>query len=133
MGIDGYTFLEKLPVQVKQVERVGRPEIDSFQNAVRREGKHKGYIIGFGFTRGAGEEAARVEQTEGLEIALVKVSSILDNPLDSDPRPGLDKFAFDLLESARQAVRAKAAMTRPSIRLRDTLPTAEEIVASAIS
>ena len=30
MGIDGYTFLEKLPVQVKQVERVGRPEIDSF-------------------------------------------------------------------------------------------------------
>ena len=42
MGIDGYTFLEKLPIQVKQVERVGRPGIDSFQTAVRREEKHKG-------------------------------------------------------------------------------------------
>ena len=47
MGIDGYTFLERLPVQVKQTEKVGRPDIDSFQTAVRREGKHRGTSSGF--------------------------------------------------------------------------------------
>lgn len=50
-GIDGYSFLEQLPIQVRQRERVGRIDIDAFQTAVNRAGKHKGYFVAISFTR----------------------------------------------------------------------------------
>jgi DNA modification methylase len=75
MGIDGYTFLERQPIQVKQREGVGRNTIDNFETAVRRVGQTTGYIIAFSFTKSAYEEAARVKQ-EGLEIILVRVDEI---------------------------------------------------------
>ncbi|MGH3133123.1 MAG: DNA methyltransferase [Gaiellaceae bacterium] len=52
LGIDGYSFLEKLPIQVKQSDHVGRNVVDNFETAIRRAGKHKGYILAFSFTRG---------------------------------------------------------------------------------
>jgi len=76
MGIDGYTFLDYNPVQVKQSERVGRNVVDNFETAVRREGKTAGYIIAFSFTKGAHEEAARTQQEDGLDIKLVSVNEI---------------------------------------------------------
>ena len=80
MGIDGYTFMTRNPIQVKQSENVGRKIIDEFETVVRRtaterQGKKTGYIIAFGFTKSAYEEAARAKQ-EGLEIILVKVEEI---------------------------------------------------------
>jgi hypothetical protein len=79
MGIDGYSFLEHLPIQVKQSERVGRPVVDNFETAMERDGKDKGYIVAFSFTRGASEEVARVKSAKGLEIQLVKVADLLDD------------------------------------------------------
>ena len=59
MGIDGYSFFENLPIQVKQSERVGRNVVDNFETAVERGGRSKGYIVALSFGRGAYEEAAR--------------------------------------------------------------------------
>ena len=77
MGIDGYSFLEHLPIQVKQSERVGRPVVDGFETAVERSGKGKGYIVAFSFSRGAYEEVARVKREKGLEIEVIKVEALL--------------------------------------------------------
>lgn len=76
MGIDGYWFFTKDPVQVKQSERVGRNVVDNFETATRRAGHSRGYIIAFSFTKGAVEEAARAKK-EGLDIHLVRVAEVL--------------------------------------------------------
>jgi DNA modification methylase len=125
MGIDGYSFLERLPIQVKQSDRIGRQVVDGFETAVRREGKHKGFVIAFSFTRGAYEEAARAK-AEGLEIGLVRVASLLDNPLDEPLRPGLEQLTADLLLSAREAARRGALGSPPPAR------TAEQLVSSTL-
>lgn len=81
MGIDGLTFLEHRPIQVKQSEHVGRNVVDNFETAIRRYCKGskemKGYILAFSFTKGAYEEIARVKK-EGIEIKLVTVQDVLD-------------------------------------------------------
>jgi DNA modification methylase len=104
MGIDGYSFFERLPIQVKQSEKVGRNVVDNFETAIRRQEKHKGYIVAFSFGRGAHEEVARVK-SDGLEIALVPVSTLLDNPVEEPLQPGLDKMVEDLLQEARKAMK----------------------------
>lgn len=75
MGVDGYTYLNCRPVQVKQQERVGRIVVDKFETAVRRKGQIIGYIVAFSFIKSAYEEAARAKK-EGLEIILVQVDEI---------------------------------------------------------
>jgi len=110
MGIDGYSFLELAPIQVKQVDRVDRPELDKFETAVRRDGKQKGYIVAFGFSKGAHDEVARARD-EGLEIGLVTVATLLDNPHDQPLRADLPELTRELLESARTA--AARASFRP--------------------
>lgn len=77
MGIDGYSFLEHLPVQVKQSENVGRNVVDNFETAVERSGKHMGYVIAFSFTRTAYEEAARAKAAGRPTIILVKIEDML--------------------------------------------------------
>lgn len=41
MGIDGFSFFDMYPIQVKQVERVGRDTVDEFETAVLRDGEKK--------------------------------------------------------------------------------------------
>lgn len=53
------------PIQVKQVDRVGRPDIDSFQTAIRRDRRLRGYFVGFGFSRDAMKEIIRPTSTTG--------------------------------------------------------------------
>lgn len=77
MGVDGYSFFEQLPIQVKQRERVGRNDVDNFETAVSREGKHKGFLVAFSFTRTAYEEAARAKRQGGPEITLVTVEDVV--------------------------------------------------------
>jgi DNA modification methylase len=75
-GVDGFTWFEHLPVQVKQSERVGREVVDKFETAVDRTGKAAGVIVAFSFTRGAYEEAARVKQARGIDIRLQRASEL---------------------------------------------------------
>lgn len=82
-GIDGYTTFKRYPVQVKQQEHVGRPEIQKFQSAIHAEKKDKGYFFAFSFTKPAYEEAARCKQEEGIEIELWQVQDLMV----ADPPP----------------------------------------------
>ncbi len=82
MGIDGFSFMEHHPIQVKQSEGIGRNVVDNFETAVRRYYKHKtkdmkGYIVAFSFGKGAREEVARAKK-ERINITLVPVQDILD-------------------------------------------------------
>lgn len=118
MGIDGYSFFTRDPIQVKQSERVGRNVVDNFETAVRRAGSDTGYIIGFSFTRGAHEEAARV-RAEGLNIRLVKVAEVLL----AVKRPGTSKRLGPQPASISE-------LPLPPVRKPEDLPTAEELMAS---
>lgn len=77
MGIDGYTFLTRDPIQVKQSEHVGRDVVDKFETAVKRDRSTTGWIVAFSFTKGAREEAARARWHENLDIKLVTVAELL--------------------------------------------------------
>lgn len=119
MGIDGFSFLTRDPIQVKQSDRVGRPTVDSFQTAVRRHGSDTGYIVAFSFSRGAVEEAVRARK-EGLTIKLVKASELLillrrpgDRRIDVGPQPA----------NVRE-------LPMPESRKPEDLPTAEELIES---
>lgn len=76
MGVDGYTFMARDPVQVKQSEGVGRNVVDNLETAIRREHKTTGYIIAFSFAKGAHEEAARARLEDGLDIKLVSIEEL---------------------------------------------------------
>ncbi len=120
MGIDGYWWFTKDPIQVKQSDRVGRNVVDNFETAIRREGYDSGYVIAFSFTKGAVEEAARARR-DGLNIRLVKVTEVLlmtkrAEPLPSDLGPLPEGDVLPL----------------PTRRPED-LPRAEELVESSRS
>jgi DNA modification methylase len=79
LGIDGWTFLIKDPVQIKQSESVGRNVVDNFETAIKRAKNKRGFVIAFSFTKGAREEVARVRR-EGLDIHLITVHDLLERP-----------------------------------------------------
>jgi hypothetical protein len=119
MGIDGYWFFTREPVQVKQSERVGRPVVDEFETAVRRTGYDTGYIIAFSFTKGAVDEADRVRR-EGLTIHLVKASEVLL----------LRRRRFGRVEIPGPQPDNVEALPLPPVRKRKDLPTPEELIES---
>ncbi len=71
-AIGGHWF----PIQVKQKDKAGRPDIDLFETAMRRDKRTRGYFVSFDFTRDALQEIRRVER-EGLEIVPIRVDDIL--------------------------------------------------------
>jgi len=75
-GVDGYTFMAREPVQVKQSEGVGRNVVDNFETAMRRKHKATGYIVAFSFGKGAYEEAARTKLEDNLDIKLIRVDEL---------------------------------------------------------
>ncbi len=67
------------PIQVKQVERAGRPDIDSFETAMRRDKRLKGYFIAFGYTRDATREIKRANREDSLDIVPITVKELLEH------------------------------------------------------
>jgi len=104
------------------VETVDRPELDKFETAIVRDGKHKGYIIAFGFSAGAYAEAARVKR-EGLEVALIEVATLLEDP-DVEPRAGVSQLVADLHAGIRAAAH-EAKGSAPNVSITD-LAASEE-------
>lgn len=93
MGIDGLTFMERIPVQVKQSEQVDRPVVDKMETAVQRyysEAQRasvergdkdfvmQGIIVAFSFSSGAHEEVARAKRG-GVDIELRLVREVVAN------------------------------------------------------
>lgn len=95
LGIDGYSYFERYPIQVKQSEKVGRNVVDNFETAIARDGKDVGYVVAFSFTRDAYDEAARSREVGKTSVHLVRVADLL---------------AFKDLVSA-----ARAARTEPDV------------------
>ncbi len=66
------------PIQVKQVDKVGRPDIDHFEAVMTREERQRGFFVAFGYTRGADQECAAFHKRTGRIIKLLTVKEILD-------------------------------------------------------
>jgi len=67
------------PVQVKQKDKVGRPDIDQFEAVMMREDRRKGFFVGFDYTQDAYKETRRFAQSTGKHILPFKVQQILDD------------------------------------------------------
>ncbi len=72
---------EWFPVQVKQKDKVGRPDIDAFETAMQRMERKLGYFVGFDFTGDALFEIDRFRRTTGCEIRPLTVREILDEEI----------------------------------------------------
>lgn len=66
------------PIQVKQVDKAGRPDIDNFETAIRRDKRLKGYFVAFDFSADAIKEIKRVEKEGEIEIIPVTVKRLLE-------------------------------------------------------
>jgi len=96
MGIDGRIFPvsaapdagktplfmdEWYPIQVKQKDKAGRPDIDSFEAAMIRADRRKGFFVSFEFSSDAIAEAGRFFRTEHRTITLFTVKEILEEQI----------------------------------------------------
>src|SRR6185437_13344974 len=61
------------PIQVKQKDKAGRPDIDAFETAMRRDKRKRGYFISFAFSEDAMKEIRRLDNEGELEIIAVTV------------------------------------------------------------
>ena len=66
------------PIQVKQHEKVGRPDVDMFETAMRRAKRKKGFFVGFDFSDDALTEIGAFFRREHTVIVPLTVREILD-------------------------------------------------------
>ena len=69
------------PIQVKQKDRVGRPDIDSFEAVMTREDRTKGFFVAFDFSSDAMTEIDAFFRKSGKVIVALTVKDILDEQL----------------------------------------------------
>jgi DNA modification methylase len=69
------------PIQVKQKDRVGRPDIDAFETVMHRSERTKGFFVGFSFADGALTEIDRFFRQTGKVIVALTVDDILNERL----------------------------------------------------
>jgi DNA modification methylase len=69
------------PIQVKQKDKVGRPDIDSFEAMMAREECQKGFFISFDYTNDAMMEVGRFFKHTGRVIVLLTVREILEEQI----------------------------------------------------
>ena len=69
------------PIQVKQKDKAGRPDIDSFEAMMAREECAKGFFISFDYADGALTEISRFFKQTGRVIVPLTVREILDEQI----------------------------------------------------
>lgn len=69
------------PIQVKQQDKVGRPDIDRFETAMQREDRTKGFFVSFDYTSDAMTEIDRFFRTTGNVIIPFTVKEILEEQI----------------------------------------------------
>jgi len=69
------------PIQVKQKDKVGRPDIDSFETAMRRSRREKGFFVAFDYTDDALREIDRFFKADHAVIVPLTVQEILDEQI----------------------------------------------------
>lgn len=77
---DSFDFMDQwYPIQVKQKDKAGRPDIDSFEAAMTRENRTKGYFISFDYTSDALSEISSFFRKSGRVIVPFTVREILED------------------------------------------------------
>ena len=69
------------PIQVKQKDKAGRPDIDSFEAAMIRAERMKGFFISFDYTSDALTEIQRFFKQTGRVIVALTVREILEDEI----------------------------------------------------
>jgi DNA modification methylase len=75
------------PIQVKQTDKVGRPDIDQFEAVMMRENRKKGFFVGFDYTQDSRQEIRRFRDKTGIDIIAFTVSELLDDELAKQRMP----------------------------------------------
>jgi hypothetical protein len=66
------------PIQVKQKDKAGRPDMDAFETTMRRASRTKGFFVSFDYTEDAEREVTRFWKEEQRTIILLTVKELLD-------------------------------------------------------
>jgi hypothetical protein len=69
------------PIQVKQKEKVGRPDIDSFEAVMTREDRTKGFFVAFDYSQDALTEIDAFFRKTGQVIIALTVHEILEEQI----------------------------------------------------
>jgi adenine-specific DNA-methyltransferase len=69
---------EWYPIQVKQQEKVGRPDIDKFETAMQRAGRKKGFFVAFDFSQDSLTEIDGFFRRQHAVIVPLTVKEILE-------------------------------------------------------
>jgi site-specific DNA-methyltransferase (adenine-specific) len=80
---DGELALQErwYPVQVKQKDQAGRPDIDAFETAMRRSRREKGFFVSFAYSQDALQEIDRFFRADHAVIVPLTVREILDEQI----------------------------------------------------
>jgi hypothetical protein len=74
----GLGFMDEwYPVQVKQKDKMGRPEVDQFETAMQRAKRKKGFLVAFDYSEDATREIDAFFRRSGCVIIPLTVSEIL--------------------------------------------------------
>jgi site-specific DNA-methyltransferase (adenine-specific) len=81
-GSEGLAFMDDwYPIQVKQKDKTGRPDIDQFEAALMRENRTKGFFVSFAFTSDALVEIDKFFRRSRKVIVPLTVREILDEQI----------------------------------------------------
>jgi hypothetical protein len=69
------------PIQVKQKDKVGRPDIDAFEAVMMREDRTKGFFVSFDYSGDALSEIQAFFKKTGKSIIALTVKDILDEQI----------------------------------------------------
>jgi hypothetical protein len=69
------------PIQVKQKDKAGRPDIDSFEAVMQRENRTKGFFVSFDYSHDALTEVGAFFRRSGRIIVPLTVREILDEEI----------------------------------------------------
>ena len=79
---DEFDFMDVwYPIQVKQKDKAGRPDIDSFEAVMTRENRTKGFFVSFAFTSDALAEISSFFRKTGKVIVPLTVTEILEDQI----------------------------------------------------
>jgi DNA modification methylase len=79
---DSFDFMDQwYPIQVKQKDKVGRPDIDQFEAVMTRENRTKGFFVSFDFTSDALTEIGSFFKKSGRVIIPLTVAEILEDQI----------------------------------------------------
>jgi len=69
------------PIQVKDKDKVGRPDIDSFEAVMTREKRTKGFFVAFDYSSDALVEIDAFFRRSGASIIALTVKDILEEQI----------------------------------------------------